>query len=177
MFSRFVQSSSLLRQATANNSISSSNATSFIRSTSSTRRALSVNSTTPKSSSPLLAGDAGKKATHLHHRMTTFLAFATPLYLFTPSSYTDGMLDKSFGVLVATAISAHSWIGLNYVATDYVPKISKALIGPARVFNLVLGVVTFVGLSKIALNDEGGVKGTVAGLWRPVVAVEGEKKE
>ena len=56
---------------------------------------------------------------------------------------------------------------MNYVATDYVPKISKKLLGPARVFNAVLGIVTLAGLSKIALNNKGGVKGTVKGLWRP----------
>lgn len=56
---------------------------------------------------------------------------------------------------------------MNYVATDYVPKISKGLLGPFRVINAVLGVVTFVGLSKIALNGKGGIKGTVKGLWKP----------
>ena len=61
---------------------------------------------------------------------------------------------------------------MNYVATDYVPKISKALLGPARVFNVGLGVVTFLGLSKVALNGKGGLKGAVKGLWRPV-----EKKD
>ena len=66
---------------------------------------------------------------------------------------------------------------LNYVATDYVPKISKALIGPARIFNVVLGVVTFVGLSKIALNDRGGIKGMIMGLWRPDASSEENKKE
>lgn len=118
------------------------------------------------SDSPL-AGDTGRKATHLHHGMTSFLALATPLVMFAPEEYTDGMVNKAFGMLVATTISAHSWIGMNYVATDYVPKISKGLLGPARVFNAVLAGVTFVGLSKIALNDKGGLKGTVKGLWRP----------
>ncbi|KAL7514561.1 hypothetical protein ACHAXN_013360 [Cyclotella atomus] len=118
------------------------------------------------SDSPL-AGDTGRKATHLHHGMTSFLALATPLVMFAPEEYTDGFVDKAFGMLVATTISAHSWIGMNYVATDYVPKISKGLLGPARVFNAVLAGVTLVGLSKIALNDKGGIKGTVKGLWRP----------
>jgi hypothetical protein len=99
--------------------------------------------------------------------MTSFLALATPVVMFTPDSYTDGAVDKVFGVLVATTISAHSWIGMNYVATDYVPKISKSLLGPARVFNAALGLVTLVGLSKIALNNQGGVKGAIKGLWRP----------
>ena len=129
------------------------------------------------SSSSPLAGDTGKKATHLHHHMTTLLALSTPIYFLTPSSMTDGIIDKSFGIVLASTISAHSWIGLNYVATDYVPKISKALIGPARIFNAVLCVVTFVGLSKIALNDRGGIKGMIMGLWRPVSSEENKKEE
>lgn len=144
-----------------------------------------------KSSSSPLAGDSGHKATHLHHHMTTLLALATPLYLFSPTSptttspntsndYTStSMLDKSFGLLFATTISAHSWIGLNYVATDYIPKISKALVGPARIVNVGLGVVTFLGLSTIAFNERGGLKGCVKGLWRPIavaVVEEDEKK-
>ena len=142
-----------------------------------------INNTTQRtfsssSSSSPLAGDAGKKATHLHHKITTFLAFTTPLYLFTPSTYTDGLVDKTFGILLSGAISAHSWIGLNYVATDYVPKFSKSFIGPARVLNAALGVITFLGLSTIALNDKGGIKGTVLGLWRPSKkeVIEEEKK-
>lgn len=63
-------------------------------------------------------------------------------------------------------MAAHSWIGLNYVATDYVPKISKSLLGPARVFNLALGLVTLAGLGKIAVGER-GLRGTVMGLWRP----------
>ncbi|KAL7532961.1 hypothetical protein ACHAXR_005884 [Thalassiosira sp. AJA248-18] len=157
---RIAQSSTIIRQAAAIHNRSS-------------RRALS--DATPKSASSPLAGDTGRKATHLHHHMTTLLAISTPLYLLAPN--TEGMLDKSFGMIFATTLSAHSWIGMNYVATDYVPKISKALLGPARVFNAVLGVVTFVGLSKIALNDGGGLKGCVKGLWRPVVKEEEEKKD
>lgn len=138
------------------------------------RRTLSDAASSSKSS--LLAGDTGRKATHIHHHMTTFLAITTPLYLMTPDSYTNGMVDKTFGVLFASTISSHSWIGLNYVATDYVPKISKGLLGPARLANAALGLVTFVGLSKIALNERGGLKGCVLGLWRPN-AVEEKKKE
>eukprot|EP00573_Skeletonema_grethae_P003133 CAMPEP_0201685664 /NCGR_PEP_ID=MMETSP0578-20130828/362_1 /ASSEMBLY_ACC=CAM_ASM_000663 /TAXON_ID=267565 /ORGANISM="Skeletonema grethea, Strain CCMP 1804" /LENGTH=151 /DNA_ID=CAMNT_0048169601 /DNA_START=47 /DNA_END=502 /DNA_ORIENTATION=+ len=122
---------------------------------------------TPSRPSSALAGDTGRKATHLHHAMTSFLAIAAPIVMFTPDSYTDGMINQGFGMLVATTVSAHSWIGMNYVATDYVPKVSKALVGPARMFNLGLGLVTFVGLGKIALNGKGGVKGAIKGLWRP----------
>ena len=99
--------------------------------------------------------------------MTTFLALTTPLYLLTPSSYTDGMVDKSFGLLFSTVMAGHSWIGMNYVATDYIPKISKGLVGPARVGNAILAGVTFLGLAKISVNGKGGLRGTVGSLWRP----------
>ena len=69
---------------------------------------------------------------------------------------------------------------MNYVATDYAPKISRGMMGPARVFNAVLGLATFVGLGKVAMNGRGGVKGAVKGLWRPNTAaaarvVDGKK--
>ncbi len=70
---------------------------------------------------------------------------------------------------------------MNYVATDYVPKLSKSLLGPARFLNLVLAGVTFVGMSKIALGEK-GLRGTIMGLWRPenaaaaVVVAEEEEK-
>jgi len=125
-------------------------------------------SSTTKSNPSLLAGDAGHKATHLHHHLTTLLAISFPLYLLTPTSYIDGTVDKTLGLIVSTSIAGHSWIGLNYVATDYVPKISKGLVGPARVVTALMGVVTAVGLGKVVVNEKGGVKGAVKALWRPV---------
>lgn len=118
-----------------------------------------------KSSSPL-QGDAGNVATHVHHKMTTFLSIATPLYFLSPESITNGIVDKSVGLLLAINISAHSWIGLNYVITDYVPKVSKAMVGPARIATAGIGAITFLGLGKIALNGQGGLKGAVLGLWK-----------
>ncbi len=50
--------------------------------------------------------------------------------------------------------------------TDYIPKISKSLTGPARVATAGLAGVTLLGLGKIANNDSGGIRGTVTGLWR-----------
>lgn len=119
-----------------------------------------------KSASPLEA-DAGGVATHAHHAMTTFLVVAAPAMFAVPDSMTDGFLDKAFGLLVAVNVSAHSWIGLNYVATDYVPKVSKKLLPPARLACAGVALVTLGGLSKIALNNKGGTKGTVKGLWNP----------
>lgn len=116
-------------------------------------------------SASALEGDSGNLATHVHHGMTVFLVGATPIVFLLPDSYTDGVAGKIFGGVVAATVAAHSWIGLNYVATDYVPKISKALIGPARMVNFGIGLITLVGLGKIAVNDKGGIKGAIKGLW------------
>lgn len=118
-----------------------------------------------QSSSPL-QGDAGSKATHLHHKMTTFLAVATPLYFLSPTESLPPIADSIIGVALAVNVSAHSWIGMNYVVTDYVPKVSKAMTGPARAFTAGLSALTLIGLSKVAVNGKGGLKGAVGGLWK-----------
>lgn len=118
-----------------------------------------------KSPSPL-EGDSGALATHGHHAMTTFLVGATPLYfIFNTSGF--GVVDEVFGTILAATIAGHSWVGLNYVATDYVPKVSKNLVGPARIANAAFGVVTLLGMTAIAWNGKGGIRGAVTGLWSP----------
>lgn len=128
-----------------------------------------------KSSSPL-DGDAGNFGTHIHHKITTFLSIVTPIYFLSPNSLTDGIVDSTVGLLLAANVSAHSWIGLNYVVTDYVPKVSKAMVGPARAVTAGLGLVTMVGLGKIAVNGKGGLKSAVTGLWTEKKEVDGGKK-
>ena len=124
-----------------------------------------------------LEGDSGNIATHIHHKMTTFLAIATPLYLLIPFNDNDStntstsLPNKAFGTMLAINFSAHSWIGLNYVVTDYIPKISKAMVGPARLVTAGIAGVTLLGLGKVAVNDRGGVKGAIGGLWNPSVDV------
>jgi hypothetical protein len=98
--------------------------------------------------------------------MTTFLVGATPLYFLIPMEG-FGVLDPVFGTVVAAAVAGHSWVGLNYIATDYVPKISKSLLGPARIANAALGAVTLIGMTAIAWNGKGGIKGCISGLWNP----------
>jgi succinate dehydrogenase hydrophobic anchor subunit len=115
----------------------------------------------------VLEADAGALATRVHHHMTTALAVLTPVVFLVPDSYTDGIVNKGLGVFFALNVAGHSWVGLNYVATDYVPKISKALMGPARIVNVGIAVVSLVGLSKIAIMSPGGLKGAVKGLWNP----------
>ena len=152
-----------LRQRATTTTTTTTATANYVPSSSSSRRALSSSSSSP------LAGDAGRKATHIHHRITTLLSLSVPAYLLVPPSYADSYLDKFLGVAIGGSIAGHSWIGMNYVATDYVPKVSRALVGPARVFNAALGIATFVGLGMIAVNDRGGIRGAVRGLWRPRV--------
>lgn len=115
----------------------------------------------------VLEGDAGSLATHFHHKLTTSLVVAAPLVFCVPDSWSGGFLYKALEVSVAVGVAAHSWIGLNYVATDYVPKISKSLVGPARFVNVGIGLVTMLGLGSMAMNDKGGIKGAIKGLWNP----------
>ena len=116
----------------------------------------------------ILEADSGSLATRAHHTMTTSLAVLTPVFFMVPDSYTDGFLNKVFGVALAGNIAAHSWIGMNYVCTDYVPKFfPKSFLGPSRIFNVGLAAVTFLGLSRISLSSPGGIKGCIKGLWNP----------
>merc|ERR1719424_1755678 len=114
-----------------------------------------------------LEGDSGNIGTHVHHQLSKGLAILAPIYFLVPDSYSDGFFGKSFGVLLAGNVSAHSWIGLNHVATDYVPKISKALLGPTRVAIAGITGITFIGLSFVSFSSTGGIKGCLKGLWNP----------
>jgi succinate dehydrogenase hydrophobic anchor subunit len=120
-------------------------------------------STKPK----LLEADIGPLGTRVHHTMTVFLAVATPAFFAVPDSWTDGILNKTFGLVLTANIAAHSWIGLNNVASDYAPKFSKKALGPARVISAALCGVMFLGLVKINFGSAGGIKGVVKGLWNP----------
>jgi hypothetical protein len=109
--------------------------------------------------------DAGPLATRIYHSLTTSLLFLSPLYCIMPMSWSrDTILGKTFEMMVATMITVHSWIGLNYVATDYVPKISKALLLPARYMTAGMSVITLFGLYRIILFG-GGIKHVITELW------------
>ena len=118
-----------------------------------------------KAPAPLEA-DSGGLATRVHHAMTIGLAVATPIYFLIPESYANSALGTTVGLAWTGTVTAHSWIGLNYVCTDYVPKVSKALLGPSRYVNAVIAVVTFLGLGKMCFAP-GGIKGVLFALWRP----------
>jgi succinate dehydrogenase hydrophobic anchor subunit len=122
------------------------------------RRALASSKKQFSSGNPL-AADSGAFSTHNYHRITLSLSLVAPAYFLLPSSMSDGFVDKALGVLLGGHIAAHQWIGMNYVATDYVPKISKKLLGPARIVNAGLAAVILLGVGRIAVSSEGGLKG------------------
>ena len=62
-----------------------------------------------------LEADSGGLATHAYHTLNLGLAVATPLYFILPIE--NGIFGKIFGVALAGSMSAHSWVGLNYVGT------------------------------------------------------------
>lgn len=115
----------------------------------------------------ILESDTGALGTRIHHHMTSLLGVLTPVYFLTPDNYTDGFFSRTVGLMLSVNIAAHSWIGLNYVARDYVPKVSAALLGPARVANLGLSLITLVGMSLISVSSPGGLKAVVKGVWNP----------
>lgn len=141
-----------------------------------TKMGQAVRHASSDSSNPL-AGDAGGIATHVYHNVNTFLVISTPLFLMAPDSWTAGPINQGWGVLMSATMSAHSWIGLNYVATDYVPKVSKALLGPSRIAAAGIATITFLGLSQVALFSEGGIKGMLKALWTKAAIKEGTKEK
>ena len=140
----------------------------FIRSVTAPRR---LKSTSASSCSPL-KGDEGNLATHVHHKVITALSLLAPAYLLIPLDSSalpvtvPKEADQGAGILLSALISVHSWIGLNYVVTDYIPKFSKSLVGPARAVSAGMALVTLIGLSKISLQNEKGLRGLLwNGLW------------
>jgi hypothetical protein len=138
-------------------------------------RAIKTSKTAPKTApknarskstttSPLEA-DAGTMGTRVHHTLAHSMGVLAPLYFFLPDSYTDGLVHKTMGVMLGANMGMHAWIGLNYVATDYVPKVSKALLGPSRYVAAGVAFTILLGTVKIAAFSPGGIKGVVKGVW------------
>uniref|UniRef100_A0A6U5M0U0 Succinate dehydrogenase [ubiquinone] cytochrome b small subunit n=1 Tax=Corethron hystrix TaxID=216773 RepID=A0A6U5M0U0_9STRA len=107
------------------------------------------------------AADTGKTGTHLYHSINGLLAIAFPIAVLSDGRSVTG---KTAGVFTAGAVSFHSWVGLHYVITDYAPKISKKIAGPARILAAGLSAVTALGLTKMALSD-GGFNAQAKALW------------
>ena len=118
-----------------------------------------------KSTTSPLEADAGTMGTKVHHTLAHSMGVLAPLYFFLPDSYTDGFAHKTMGVMLGANMGMHAWIGLNYVATDYVPKVSKALLGPSRYVAAGVAFTILLGTVKIAAFSPGGIKGVIKGVW------------
>ena len=119
------------------------------------------------------AGDEGVMGTKIYHHGNTVLALMFPLAIYGVDADSD--VGKGLGVLTAGYVGVHSYIGMNYVVTDYIPKFfGKGAVGPSRAVTTALGFITFFGMSKISLYSPGGLPAVVKGLWNGKKA---EKKE
>lgn len=113
----------------------------------------------------MMEADAGALSTRFYHGTALLMGVMAPVYFLVPDSYTDGPVNKIFGLLLTANFTAHSWIGMNYIAVDYVPKISKSLLLPFRYVNLGMAALMFLGMGKIAVASPGGIKAVVKGVW------------
>ena len=100
-------------------------------------------------------------AVKVYHRVNLALLGATPVALATSNSFLSFPVDMGLAIM----FPLHGHIGMNYVITDYVPKLlSKAAVGSARA--VMVGVTGFTMLGLTKLNIQGpGITGTPA-LWR-----------
>ncbi|GMI08814.1 hypothetical protein TrLO_g10169 [Triparma laevis f. longispina] len=119
----------------------------------------------------LLKSDEGPLSTSTYHKVNMLIMGLTPLaFALSPS-----IINLPVDLLLGLALPLHAHIGMSYVITDYVPKLSKGLMGPARVALLGLTGVTTVGLLKVNIMGEGMTE-TVKSLWRGKKAVEDRRK-
>lgn len=109
----------------------------------------------------ILNADTGPLATKTYHKINLCIMGLTPVaFALSPS-----VLNLPVDVLLGLALPAHAHIGMSYVITDYVPKLSKSLVGPARVALLAVTGVTTFGFAKLNLTGD-GITESVKALWR-----------
>ena len=99
----------------------------------------------------------------LFHKTNLAAMGLFPVVLLMPDSM--GMVAMPFNILLGVMLPVHGHIGMTGVITDYVPKFSKSLLGPARFALLGLTSVTVLGLLKLNLFGDGMTK-SVKSLWR-----------
>ena len=109
----------------------------------------------------VLRSDEGKIATKVYHQVNMLVLGLTPIAFALSPSFLNKPVDFALGL----ALPLHAHIGMSYVITDYVPKVSKALLGPARVVLLGMTAVTVLGLTKLNIFGVGMTE-VVKSLWR-----------
>ena len=99
---------------------------------------------------------------HIFHKTNIAAMALAPLILVLPDS---GVATTSYNVVMGIALPLHGHIGMTGILTDYVPKLSKGLLTPARYAMVGLTAVTVLGLLKHNLAGDGMTKSLKA-LWR-----------
>eukprot|EP00617_Octactis_speculum_P014674 CAMPEP_0185744666 /NCGR_PEP_ID=MMETSP1174-20130828/2808_1 /TAXON_ID=35687 /ORGANISM="Dictyocha speculum, Strain CCMP1381" /LENGTH=110 /DNA_ID=CAMNT_0028418187 /DNA_START=124 /DNA_END=456 /DNA_ORIENTATION=+ len=102
-------------------------------------------------------------ATSYYHHLNLGLVVLTPA-VFVVSSYSP-YISFPLDLFLGLALPLHGHIGMNYVLTDYIPKVfGKAGRGPAKIVMLGITGLTMVGLTKLNIEGPGITKVTKM-LW------------
>lgn len=97
-------------------------------------------------------------ANRVYHAGSLALAVVTPVAFLVPASPLSMPLD----VAIAALVPYHSYVAMNYVVSDYVPKgVGRQV---ARSAVILASLVAFSGLMVLA-TDGRGVANTVKSLW------------
>merc|ERR1712216_411934 len=113
--------------------------------------------------------DAALKADHssgalsLFHKTNLLAIGLTPVAFVLPDSIP--VAGTAINVFLGIVFPVHGHIGMSGVLTDYVPKFSRSLLGPARMALLGLTSVTVLGLLKLNLTGD-GMTNSVKALWK-----------
>jgi len=105
---------------------------------------------------------------HLFHKTNIAAMALAPLILVLPDS---GAATMGYNVVMGLALPLHGHIGMTGILTDYVPKVSKAALTPARYVMVGITAITVLGLLKHNLAGDGMTK-TLKALWRKPEAEE-----
>lgn len=101
--------------------------------------------------------ESSSKMTHYFHNTGYALIFIVPVSFAISPSIFNLPLDLALGFM----FPLHSFIGCNYVISDYVPK---ALRGPMRMFVLGATVITLAGLLRLNITG-GGITNAIKSMW------------
>mmetsp|Transcript_78778 Transcript_78778/g.218983 ORF Transcript_78778/g.218983 Transcript_78778/m.218983 type:complete len:146 (-) Transcript_78778:72-509(-) len=110
-----------------------------------------------RDTAPVIDTDS-KQATKLYHTTQIAQAVLLPIALVLSPSSLNMPIDFALGVL----FPFHSYVAVNYVITDYVPKVARS---GARMALFVATIIAAAGMLKINVTGP-GLTATVTNLWR-----------
>merc|ERR1711990_953024 len=105
--------------------------------------------------SPVVAADYSGTALKYFHKTNILVIGLTPIAFLLPDT---GVATMACNVTLGILYPLHGHIGMAGCLTDYVPKISKGLLPPARMALLGITGITLLGLLKLNVSGEGMTK-------------------